>query len=392
MTTVYLDHVAANPVDKRVAETMMPYISGNYGNPSALYEQGRIAAQAIDKARQQVASLINAKPEEIIFTSCGTESNNFALHGLAQANIKKGKHIITSAIEHFSIHHPLKTLEKQGFKVTQVPVDGNGIVKLDELKKAITPETILISITHASNEIGTIEPIAEISQIIRQATGDGRQAPCFHVDAVQAAGVIPVDVQTLGIDALSLAADQFYGPKGIAALYLKKGTRILPFLEGGIQEGGKRSGTENVSGIVGMGKAAELAKAEMKERTALLKKLQKKLMDGLKTKVPTFHLTGDAEQRLPNHVSGCVEFIEGESMSMFLDMEGISVSTGSACVSKALKASHVLLAVGVAREMVNGSIVFSFGKDTTEADIDYLLEKFPPIVERLQSMSPLKKG
>ncbi len=386
MTTVYLDHVATNPVDKRVVEAMLPYLSENFGNPSALYEQGRIAVQALDKARKQIADLINAKPEEIIFTSCGTESNNFALRGLANANLKKGKHIITSAIEHFSILHPLKTLEKEGFKVTQIPVDNNGIVKFDELKKAITPETTLISITHASNEIGTLEPIAELVKLAKE------KGVLVHVDAVQAAGVIPVDVQALGLDALSLAANQFYGPKGIAALYLKKGTRILPYLEGGIQEGGKRSGTENVAGIVGMGKAAELAKSEMSERTAHLKKLQKKLIDGLKAKVPTFHLTGQPEQRLPNHVSGCVEFIEGESMSMFLDMEGISVSTGSACVSKALKASHVLLAVGVAREMVNGSIVFSFGKDTSEADIDYLLEKFPPIVERLQAMSPLKKG
>lgn len=386
MGKVYLDHVAANPVDKRVLETMLPWLSDNYGNPSALYEQGRVAAGAIDTARKQVAGLINANLEEIIFTSCGTESNNFALRGLALANQKKGKHIITSAIEHFSVLHPLKTLGKEGFKITQVPVDNNGVIKLDELKKAMTSETILISVTHASNEIGSVEPIEQIVKIAKENN------VLVHTDAVQAVGVIPVDVQKLGVDALSLAASQFYGPKGIAALYLRKGTRILPFLEGGVQEGGRRAGTENVAGIVGMGKAAELAKAEMDDRITRLKRIQKRILDGLKAKVPTFHLTGHPEQRLPNHVGGCVEFIEGESMSMFLDMEGISASTGSACVSKALKASHVLLAVGVAREMVNGSIVFSHGKDTSEQDIDHLLEKFPPIVERLQAMSPLKKS
>lgn len=386
MPNVYLDHVAANPTDKRVADAMQPYFCEKFGNPSALYGRGVESAKAIDAARKQVAALINAKPEEIIFTSCGTESNNFALKGLAKANEKKGKHIITSAIEHFSVLHPLKTLEKEGFKVTQVPVDNNGIIKLDELRKAITPETILISVTHASNEIGTIEPIAEIVKIAQE------KKILVHTDAVQVAGIIPVDVQKLGVDALSLSANLFYGPMGVAALYLKKGVRILPYLEGGIQEGGKRSGTENVAGIVGLGKAAELAKTEMNTRIDHLKMLQKKIIDGLKTKVSTFHLTGHPEQRLPNHVSGCVEFIEGESMSMFLDMDGISISTGSACVSKALKASHVLLAIGVAREMVNGSIVLSHGKDTTAADIDYFFEKFPPIVERLQAMSPLKKG
>ena len=386
MKNVYLDHVATNPVDKRVIDAMLPYLSEKFGNPSALYSIGQASAEAIKTARKQVADLINAKPEEIIFTSCGTESNNFAILGLARANQKKGRHIITSAIEHFSVLHPLKTLEKEEFKVTQVPVDNNGIIKFDELKKAISPETILISATHASNEIGTIEPIAEIAKFAHEKN------ILVHTDAIQAAGVIAVDVQQLGVDALSLAANQFYGPKGIAALFLKKGTRILPYLEGGVQEGGKRAGTENVAGIVGMGKAAELAKAEMNKRIEHLKRLQKRLIDGLKSKVPTFHLTGHLELRLPNHVSGCVEFIEGESMSMFLDMEGIFVSTGSACVSKALKASHVVLAIGVDPAMANGSLVLSYGKDTKEEDIDYFLEKFPPIVERLQAMSPLKKG
>jgi cysteine desulfurase len=385
MRNVYLDHVATNPNDKRVVETMLPFLSEKFGNPSALYNLGDEAAEAISTARKNVADLINAKPAEIIFTSCGTESNNFAVKGLAEANQKKGKHIISSAIEHFSILHPLKTLEKQGFKISQIPVDNNGVINLDELKKAVTSETILITVTHASNEIGTIEPLAEISKIARE------NKILFHTDAVQAAGTIPVDVQALGLDSLSMAANQFYGPKGIAALYLKKGTRIHPYLEGGIQEDGKRAGTENVAGIAGMGKAAELAKAEMQGRGNHLKKLQQKLMEGLKTKVPTFHLTGHSELRLPNHISGYVEYIEGESMSMFLDMEGISISTGSACVSRALKASHVVLAIGVDPAHVNGSIVLSFGKDTSEEDIDYFLEKFPPIVERLQAMSPLKK-
>ncbi|MFH1542324.1 MAG: cysteine desulfurase family protein [bacterium] len=387
MTTksVYLDHIAGTPVDKRVVEAMLPFLTENYGNPSALYHLGRTAEDAIEKAGQQVAALINSKPEEIIFTSCGTESNNFALKGLTQANVKKGKHVIVSAIEHFSVLHPLKTLEKLGFDFSLAPVDKDGIVQLDELKKLIRPDTVLISVTHASNEIGVVQPIKEIVEIAKQNN------ILTHTDAIQAVGVIPVDILALGVDALSLAANQFYGPKGVAALYLKKGTRIVTLMEGGIQEGGKRAGTENVAGIVAMGQAAELAKVEMEARLVQFKKIQAKLVAGLKEKVPTFHFTGHPEKRLTNHVSGVVEFIEGESISMFLDMEGISVSTGSACVSKILKASHVVKAIGVDPALANGSVVLSFGKETTEADIDYFLEKFPPIVKRLQDMSPLKK-
>lgn len=385
-TNIYLDHAAANPIDKRVVEAMLPYLSEHFGNPQTLYTLGQTASEALESARKQVSSLINSAPAEIIFTSCGTESNNFAVRGLAKANEKKGRHIIASAIEHFSVLHPLKSMEKEGFKVTLLPVSKEGIVDLEELKKAITAETALISLTLASNEIGTIEPIAEAAKIARE------KGIAVHADAVQAAGAIPLDVRQLDVCALSLSASQFYGPRGAAALYLKKGTRIVPLLEGGIQEGGQRGGTENLAGIVGMGKAAELAGQEMEQRLAHLKVIQKKLMEGLKARVPSFRFTGHPEKRLPNHVSGCVEFIEGEAMTMFLDMEGISISTGSACVSKALKASHVLLACGVDRALINGSVVLSHGKDTTERDIDYFLEKFVPIVERLQAMSPLKKG
>lgn len=385
MDYIYLDHLAVNPTDQRVIDAMLPYLSVNYGNPMALYAVGQAAAEGMTLARQQTAALINAQPEEIIFASNGSEANNFALKGLAAANQNKGKHIITSAIEHFSVLHPLRSLEKGGYKVTQVPVDKYGTIDLAELKKAITPETCLISMTFASNEIGTIEPIGEIAKIAQE------NKIIFHTDAVQAAGTIPIDVRQLGVDALSLAASQFYGPKGAAALYLKKGTRVVPLIEGGIQEGGRRAGTENVSGIVGLGKAAELAKLEMADRTAHLRKLQQQLISGLENKVPTFHLTGHPENRLPNHVSGVVDYIEGESMTMFLDMEGIAISSGSACVSKALKASHVVLAIGVDPARVNGSIVLSPGKGTSAEQIDYFLTKFPPIVERLQAMSPLNK-
>lgn len=386
MDYIYLDHIAANPTDQRVIDAMLPYLSANYGNPMALYAVGQAAAEGINLARQQTAALINAQPDEIIFTSNGSEANNFALKGLAAANQNKGKHIITSAIEHFSVLHPLRSLEKDGYNVTQVPVDKYGTLDLAEFKKAITPETCLISMTFASNEIGTIEPISEIVKIARE------NQIIVHTDAVQAAGTIPIDVWQLGVDALCLAASQFYGPKGAAALYLKKGTRIVPLIEGGIQEGGKRAGTENVAGIVGLGKAAELAKLEMADRTAHARKLQQQLISGLQNKVPTFHLTGHPENRLPNHVSGVVDYIEGESMTMFLDMEGIAISSGSACVSKALKASHVVLAIGVDPARVNGSIVLSPGKETSVEQIDYFLAKFPPIVERLQAMSPLNKN
>ncbi len=383
---VYFDHMANTPVDPRVIETMLAHLSETYGNPLNLHDFGQMTEQAIEESRQKVAELIGADPLEIIFTSCGSESNNFAIKGIAKAYEKKGKHIITSTIEHFSVHYPLKDLEQQGYRITYVPVDKFGFIDPAAVASAMTDETILVSLTHASNEIGTIEPIAEIGKAAKE------RGAIFHVDAVQTAGTVPINVSELPVDALTVSANQFYGPTGIAALYLKKGTRIIPYLKGGVQEDGRRAGTPNIPGIAGMGKAAELAKIEMQDRIAKLIPLRDKLLGGLQEKIEEFIVTGHRNTRLPGHVSGCVKFIEGESMSMFLNMDGIAVSTGSACVSRALKASHVLLAIGISPEDVHGSLVFSLGKDNSEKDVDYLMEKLPPIVDRLRQMSPLSKG
>jgi len=380
---VYLDHMANTPIDSRVIEEMLPHLKENYGNPLNFHDFGAKTAEAIEAARAKVAELIAAHPVEIIFTSCGTEANNFAIKGIARAYEKKGKHIITSAIEHFSVLYTLKDLEKSGYKITYLPVDNQGLVNPDAVCGAITPETTLLTLTHASNEIGTLEPIAEIAKKIKD------KGILFHVDAVQTVGNVPVDVNELGVDALTFSANQFYGPTGVAALYLRKGTRILPLLLGGTQEEGRRAGTQNLPGIVGMGKAAELAKLEMKQRIDKLVPLRDKLLKGLQEKIEYFYVTGHPTQRLPGHASGYVRFVEGESMSMFLNMEGIAISTGSACVSKALKASHVVLAIGVNPEDVHGSLVFSLGKDNSEDEVDYVLEKLPPIVNRLREMSPL---
>ncbi|MFH2034140.1 MAG: cysteine desulfurase family protein, partial [Candidatus Margulisiibacteriota bacterium] len=329
---VYLDNMANTPPDPRVIDEMIPHLKNDFGNPLNIHSFGQQTQQAIEDSRQKVAEMVNAQPKEIIFTSCGTESNNFAVKGLARANQKKGNHLISSSIEHFSILYPLKELEKEGFDVTYLPVDKNGIIDPSSLKNAITDKTILVTLTHASNEIGTLEPINEIGMITRE------KGILFHVDGMQTAGTIPVDVKALNIDALSLAANLFYGPTGAAALYLKQGTRILPFLLGGTQEEGKRAGTNNISGIVGMGKAAELARLEMGERNKKLVAMRDRLIKELPRVIDDFFITGHPSNRLPGHVSGCVKFVEGESMSMFLDMEGVAVSTGSACVSKALKA------------------------------------------------------
>ena len=384
--SIYFDHMANTPVDPRVIEAILSQIKEAFGNPLNLHTFSRRTAEAIEEARYKVAGLIGADAKEIIFTSCGSESNNFALKGLAKGNEKKGKHIVTSSIEHFSVLYPLKELEKEGYKITTLPVDKNGRVDPNQVSDALTAETVLVTITHASNEIGTIEPIAEIGKIVKD------KGVLFHVDAVQTAGIIPLNVSELKVDALTLAANGFYGPTGIAALYLRKGTRILPYILGGTQEEGRRAGTQNIPGIVGMGKAAELAQQEMGERYMQLITLRDKLIRQLPEKIPELYITGHPTERLPGHASCYVRFIEGESMSMFLDMEGIAVSTGSACVSKALKASHVVLALGVNPEDVHGSLVMSLGKDNSEEEVNYFLEKLPPIVERLRQMSPLGKS
>ncbi|MFC1566810.1 cysteine desulfurase family protein [bacterium] len=386
MNNLYFDHIASTPIDPRVLDAMMPYLKEHFGNPQSLHTFGETVKDAVDKAREQTANLINAAVDEIYFTASGTESNNFALKGLAFANQSKGKHIVVSAIEHQSILHSVKTLEKFGFTVTQIPVDKYGIVTPIDVKNALKDDTILVSIMHANSEIGTIQPISEIAKIVKEKN------ILFHTDAIASVGNISVDVNGQHVDALSFAANQFYGPKGTAALYIRKGVRILPFIDGGIQESGKRAGTENVPGIIGLGKACELAKNEITSRTKHVSPLRDKLLTELPKKIKNIYATGHLENRLPHHASFCIEFIEGESMLLNLSFKGIAVSSGSACTSKALKASHVLRACGIEAALAQGSIVFSVGTANKEKDIDYLLEIFPPIIEKLRQMSPLYKN
>jgi len=380
---VYLDHAATTPVHPKVLEAMMPYFSGKFGNPSNLHDVGREAKDAVEEARAKTAALIGAKPEEIYFTASGAESNNFALKGIAQANSQKGKHIIVSQLEHFSVLHPAKTLEKSGFTVTSVPTDKTGLVNPDDVAKAITKDTILVSIMHANNEIGTIEPIEEISRIAKE------KGVLFHTDAVASTGWIPVNVQTLGADVLSLAGHMFYGPKGAAALYVRKGVRIKPQIEGGIQEDGRRAGTENVPAIVGLGKAAELAAAEIGNRMQYLAPLRDRLQKGLTDKIDHLVINGHPTKRLPHNLNISLWYVEGESMLLFLNMEGVSVSSGSACTSRSLKASHVLSCIGTDAAVANGTLLMTLGMGNTAEDIDYVVEKLSPIVRRLREMSPL---
>jgi len=383
MRQVYLDHIAATPLDPQVLEAMLPFLRDKFGNPQSLHSAGQVALMALEEARSRVAQLVGADDSDVFFTSSGSEANNFALKGMATARRDKGRHLVLSAIEHQSILYSAKSLEKSGFSSTLVPVDKHGFVDPEAVRSAIQKETVLVSVILASSEVGTVEPIAEIARICRAA------GIPLHTDAVAAVGNIPVDVKELGVDALSLAADQFYGPKGSGALFIKKGARILPFIDGGIQEGGRRAGTENVAGIVGMGKAAEIARTKLPERQERMKTLRDRLIDRLPQKVDRVYLTGHRERRLPHHASFCIEFIEGEGMLLNLDMKGISVSSGSACTSRALKASHVLLAMGIDHALAQGSLVFSLVEGNTAEDIDYLLEVLPPIIDRLRKMSPL---
>ena len=386
MRKAYLDHIAGTPLHPEVLDSMLPFLKENYGNPQSLHSSGQEALQAVESARERVAELINADPSEIFFTSSGSESNNFAIKGFALAQKNRGNHIAVSAVEHQSVLHSVKYLEHMGIKSTQIPVDKFGSVNLDELKKNITPETTLVSVMLANGEVGTIQPIAEIADL---CTAKGI---LFHTDAVAAAGNIPVDVRELGVDALSLAGNQFYGPKGTAALYVKKGKRILPFIDGGIQESGRRAGTEDVAGIVGFGRAAELAGEHMRKRADKAIPLRDSLLRSLPEKVKNVVVTGHPEKRLPFHASFCIEFVEGESMLLNLDMKGIAASSGSACTSRTLKASHVLLAMGLDHALAQGSLVFSFLEENTIEDIEYLLEVFPPVIDRLRQMSPIYPG
>ncbi|HEX9113309.1 MAG TPA: cysteine desulfurase NifS [Nitrospirota bacterium] len=383
MKKVYLDHAATTPVHPKVLEAMLPFFSDKFGNPSNLHDIGREAKNAVEEARAKTAALLGARPEEIYFTSSGAEANNFALKGIVQANSQKGRHIIVSQIEHFSILHPAKTLEKAGFTVTYLPTDKQGLVEPDAVARAITKETVLVSIMHANNEIGTIEPIEEISKITKE------RGVLFHTDAVATVGWIPVNVQTLGVDALSLSAHQFYGPKGAAALYVRKGVRIKPQIEGGIQEDGRRAGTENVPALVGLGRAAELAAADIQHRMSYVAPLRDRLQKGLMEKIDHLVINGHPTRRLPHNLNVSMWYVEGESMLLFLNMEGISVSSGSACTSRSLKSSHVLACIGTDAAVANGTLLLTLGMGNTAEDIDYVVEKLPPIVQRLREMSPL---
>ncbi len=385
MKKCYFDHVATNPLHPDVLESMMPYFTEEFGNPLSVYEYGIKAKDAIEAAREKVAALVHAKPAEIIYTSSGAEANNFALRGMALARQNEGKHILVSRMEHHSILNAARFLEKSGFTVTYLPVDKSGFVDPDTVKKMITKETTLISVTHASSEVGTIEQIEEIVKVAKEHN------IIVHTDAVATTGNIPVDVQDLGVDLLSMAAHQFYGPKGAGALYVKQGTRIVPLIYGGIQESGRRAGTENVPAIVGMGKAAELAKTEMQKRMEYLRPLRDKIIDTM-ANVERVYLTGDRTARLPGHASFCVEYIEGEAMLLLLAAKGIFSASGSACSSKALKASPVLLSMGIPSGLAQGSIVFSLGMDNTPEDVDYLSTEFPAVIRRLREISPYAQG
>jgi len=385
MRTINMDHVAACPLLPQVVDAMIPFLKEKYGNPSSMHSLGEEVTEAIDDARAKIAALINARETEIFFTSGGTEANNWALKGVIQANRARGGHLITSSVEHFSIMHAIKALEKQGVEVTRLPTDRHGMVDPDDVKRAITAQTVLISVMHANNEVGTIQPITEIGAIARE-----HKIP-FHTDAVASVGVIPVDVEALNVDLLSVAANPFYGPQGVGAMYVRKGVRIDPLLDGGIQEGGMRAGTENVVGIVGMGKAAEMASREMESRIAHLKPLRDRLIKELPAAMEVVALVGQPTERLPGNVSIVVKYVEGESMLLFLDMEGIKIASGSACISRSLKVSHVMLAMGIDAATAQGSLLFTLGMDNTSEDVDDVVRILPPIVQKLRDMSPLYK-
>jgi cysteine desulfurase len=384
MRRVYLDHNATTPAHPDVVKAMLPYHEVVFGNASSIHQFGREAKKALEEARAKVAALIGAgNADDIVFTSGGTESDNLAIHGVAHALKSKGGHIITSSVEHHAVESTCKFLEKNGYTATYLPVDRQGLLDPEELKKAITDKTILISIMYANNEVGTIEPIKEIAAIAKE------RGVYVHTDAVQAAGKIPIDVEDLGVDLLSLSAHKYYGPKGIGALYIRKGTKITPMQRGGHHEKKRRAGTQNVPCAVGMGAASGLAMKNLANEAKRLTALRDKLQKGIEKNIKETTLNGHAARRLPNTLNMSFEYLEGESIILNLDMEGIAVSTGSACTSGSLEPSHVLTAMGVPAVTAQGSIRFSFGRINTDEDVDAVVKKLPPIIDRLRKMSPL---
>jgi len=384
MRTVYLDHSATTRVHPQVLDAMLPYLQDEYGNPSSIHRLGRNARVAVDQARETVAKLLNAEFKEIIFNSGGTEGDNLAIKGVARARRENGNHVITSQIEHEAVLNTCKSLEKDGYRVTYLPVDQYGIVDLDALSEAITDETILISIMHANNEVGTLEPIAEIGALARQ------RGIFFHTDAVQTVGKLPVDVKALNVDLLSMSSHKFYGPKGVGALYIRKGITVHPLAHGGHHENWMRAGTENVPGIVGLAKALDICHGEMEIVSKREGQLRDVLQKGIQGIIDGIRINGHPTQRLPGSLSLCFEALEGEALILSLDLKGVAASTGSACSSGSLEPSHVLTAMGVPIEIAHGSARLTLGRDTTREDIDYVLEVLPDIVSRLRSMSPLR--
>ena len=386
MRRIYLDYAATTPTHPEVVKAMLPYFTEAFGNPSSIYSCGQQAKGAIEESRTKIADLIGARDEEIVFTSGGTEADNFAIKGVASTRDTRGNHIITSPIEHHAVIETCKFLGRRGFSITHLPVDEYGLVDPNDIKKAITDKTILISVMHANNEIGTIEPIAEIGKIAREA------GIYFHTDAVQTVGHIPINVDELGVDLLSISAHKLYGPKGVGALYIRKGTKLVSLVHGGEQERGRRAGTYNAPGIIGFGRAVELAQQEMNQEAERLTPLRDKLINGLLERIDHTRLNGHPQKRLPNNVNISVDFVEGESMCLGLDLAGICASTGSACASSTLEPSHVLLVTGLSPERAYGSLRFTLGKWTTEEEIDQVLEVLPPLVAKLRAMSPLLKS
>jgi cysteine desulfurase len=386
MKRIYMDNAATTPVRKEVLDEMLPFFTETFGNPSSLHTFGQEAKNAMEEAREKVASAIGATPDEIVFTGGGTESDNFAVKGVAFAKQEKGKHIITSAIEHHAILEPCRFLEKNGYEITRLPVDSKGLVDLDDLKKAIKKETVLISIMHGNNEIGTIQPINEIGAIAKE------RGIIFHTDAVQTLGRMPFNVDAMNVDLVSASGHKIYGPKGVGFIYIRKGTRITPFMHGGEQERGRRASTHNVPGIIGLGKAAELAMVDLDTETVRITALRDKLIKGILGNIPDTRLNGHPVKRLSNNVHVSIDYVEGESLLLYLDMEGIACSTGSACSSASLEPSHVLTAIGISPDTAYGALRFTLGRYTTEEDVNFVIDTLPGIVEKLREMSPVYRN